>query len=84
MNGFNTVNGKYCCNLFLTVSKEPKRRNVSIPQAVSAVATKELNYKEVYVKTVSIPQAVSAVATAGARKSIFMRVPKVVLENLKP
>ena len=83
MNGFNTVNGKYCCNLFLTVSKEPKRRNVSIPQAVSAVATVSKGKKMKLFK-VSIPQAVSAVATAGARKSIFMRVPKVVLENLKP
>ena len=56
---------------------------VSIPQAVSAVATifSEILFNQ---SEVSIPQAVSAVATAGARKSIFMRVPKVVLENLKP
>ena len=61
----------------------PEQEFVSIPQAVSAVATSYDNrtIKEVLV---SIPQAVSAVATAGSRKPVFKRFQKVVLENLKP
>ena len=39
------------------------RRKVSIPQAVSAVATSKRNDKIMAVAGVSIPQAVSAVAT---------------------
>ena len=38
--------------------------DVSIPQAVSAVATKSSNLSGVFNPAVSIPQAVSAVATA--------------------
>ena len=57
---------------------------VSIPQAVSAVATGKLAKMETTRGKVSIPQAVSAVATAGSRKPVFKRFQKVVLENLKP
>ena len=59
---------------------------VSIPQAVSAVATVENNFEQAtfIFSQVSIPQAVSAVATAGSGKPVFMRSQNVVLENLKP
>ena len=43
---------------------------VSIPQAVSTVAT--YNGEDDYMDVVSIPQAVSTVATAGPRKPVFM------------
>ena len=58
---------------------------VSIPQAVSTVATRESAKMEGgAVSRVSIPQAVSTVATAGSEKPVFMRFQKVVLESLKP
>ena len=59
---------------------------VSIPQAVSAVATtgKLGPHRTGAMVVVSIPQAVSAVATAGSRKPVFIRFQKLVLENLKP
>ena len=59
---------------------------VSIPQAVSAVATQQgvmLRISRLS-QEVSIPQAVSAVATAGSGKPVFMWFQKLVLENLKP
>ena len=56
---------------------------VSIPQAVSAVATPLYNKGE-WLKKVSIPQAVSAVATADSKKPVFMRFQKLILESLKP
>ena len=62
-----------------------KTVDVSIPQAVSAVAT--LAYFQIKPRAflrVSIPQAVSAVATAGSGKPVFMWFQKLVLENLKP
>ena len=57
---------------------------VSIPQAVSTIATiMFMFYYRIY-NAVSIPQAVSTIATAGSRKPVFMRFQKLVLENLKP
>ena len=59
----NTVNGKYCCNGGGNMVKCSQYGAVSIPQAVSTVAT--LNQMMLYglQRTVSIPQAVSTVAT---------------------
>ena len=57
---------------------------VSIPQAVSTVATGKISLKAEVEWDVSIPQAVSTVATAESRKPVFMRFQKLVLENLKP
>ena len=45
---------------------------VSIPQAVSTVATKANAIQWDAAQNVSIPQAVSTVATAGPRKPVFM------------
>ena len=64
--GFNTVNGKYCCNLSMSVLFMVAIMDiVSIPQAVSTVATWS-NHTPNHSrrKSVSIPQAVSTVATA--------------------
>ena len=62
----------------------PDMPKVSIPQAVSTVATApELVWQQPH-HYVSIPQAVSTVATAGSEKPVFMRFQKVVLESLKP
>ena len=47
---------------------------VSIPQAVSTVATYGMPLKRIDSLTVSIPQAVSTVATAGPRKPVFMEL----------
>ena len=61
--GFNTASGKYCCNFSLLVAIK-LLKGVSIPQAVSTVATYdsgELFHEE---DVVSIPQAVSTVATS--------------------
>ena len=64
--GFNTASGKHCCNgtndgrsvmTFIIVM-------VSIPQAVSTVATFNTIAVENELNPVSIPQAVSTVATA--------------------
>ena len=57
---------------------------VSIPQAVGTVATCGILYRTTHEVRVSIPQAVGTVATAGSRKPVFMRLQKLVLENLKP
>ena len=45
---------------------------VSIPQAVSTVATLKLKLVAQEATKVSIPQAVSTVATAGLTKPVFM------------
>ena len=60
---FNTASGKCCCNCQFPASLAFQRFHVSIPQAVSAVATKNLVYASTTDNQVSIPQAVSAVAT---------------------
>ena len=61
---FNTASGKYCCNqISIIVRSVLTIIMVSIPQAVSTVAT--LKVVEVTPRfKVSIPQAVSTVATA--------------------
>ena len=62
---FNTASGKHCCNILVNgvVVGKFDCPLVSIPQAVSTVATlKDLNMLLV-VTNVSIPQAVSTVAT---------------------
>ena len=64
--GFNTASGKYCCNEETHYDyKRSFYGNVSIPQAVSTVATAESKKMEGGAQsyTVSIPQAVSTVAT---------------------
>ena len=38
-NGFNTASGKYCCNPFINPDGAKRFKKVSIPQAVSTVAT---------------------------------------------
>ena len=82
--GFNTASGKRRCNNSITQNKNLSLKPVSIPQAVSAVATSLIEGHIYFHIKVSIPQAVSAVATAGSRKPVFKRFQKVVLENLKP
>ena len=59
---------------YIIILLNRKEISVSIPQAVSTVATykKELNNAFDEIKTVSIPQAVSTVATAGPRNPVFM------------
>ena len=65
-SSFNTASGKYCCNLQISgVYFQSLSKQVSIPQAVSTVATFEFNVKTNAVFKVSIPQAVSTVATIG-------------------
>ena len=60
---FNTASGKCCCNKAEHRHMEFIEGFVSIPQAVSAVATgTEEQGKDLFMN-VSIPQAVSAVAT---------------------
>ena len=61
--GFNTASGKCCCNWTFVHIVEVLFEMVSIPQAVSAVATLEKTYNKSLKSAVSIPQAVSAVAT---------------------
>ena len=67
IKGFNTASGKCCCNCQENQNSWAELLSVSIPQAVSAVATSicmfiiSLNI----IFKVSIPQAVSAVATYG-------------------
>ena len=62
-HSFNTASGKYCCNRrgMLRLSRFQYRK-VSIPQAVSTVATAEA-FAAAAFSAVSIPQAVSTVAT---------------------
>ena len=65
---FNTASGKCCCNHFISTIDVLNTWSVSIPQAVSAVATaKYIPPVYMYVFRVSIPQAVSAVATVSIR-----------------
>ena len=60
--GFNTASGKYCCNVDKFGVVKDEDISVSIPQAVSTVATKGCRIcKRTW--SVSIPQAVSTVAT---------------------
>ena len=67
---FNTASGKCCCNFSEAVSV-PLFDVVSIPQAVSAVATRNKYIESIFIfSTVSIPQAVSAVATDNMLKGI--------------
>ena len=99
LEGFNTASGKYCCNI-IYLKEIPKGSSwVSIPQAVSTVATTYKISRNIYAKLevsipqavstvatyhisqslhdnhqVSIPQAVSTVATAGPRKPVFMEL----------
>ena len=62
---FNTASGKYCCNYEKNLPRIQTAFDlVSIPQAVSTVATFETGREGEYVSFfVSIPQAVSTVAT---------------------
>ena len=41
-NCFNTASGKYCCNVWISCIKLLEGLFVSIPQAVSTVATEDL------------------------------------------
>ena len=60
---FNTASGKCCCNLLLPIYYL-KNLKVSIPQAVSTVATGyTIRPGQKVAVPVSIPQAVSTVAT---------------------
>ena len=62
---FNTASGKYCCNPYTSTGIDDTYQ-VSIPQAVSTVAT-YLPPQKTYLRAcVSIPQAVSTVATTQA------------------
>ena len=46
---FNTASGKYCCN-YIYMAYRPKFAPVSIPQAVSTVATWERNMPQLLLK----------------------------------
>ena len=59
---FNTASGKHCCNNLYT-ARSNKYTPVSIPQAVSTVATYSFARPILAAFLVSIPQAVSTVAT---------------------
>ena len=61
---FNTARGKHCCNLIRFLLSLQLCKLVSIPQAVSTVATIRVCLKDIKkYQQVSIPQAVSTVAT---------------------
>ena len=60
---FNTASGKRRCNDVPKYMVLFASNNVSIPQAVSAVATRMFMGRLQAFQSVSIPQAVSAVAT---------------------
>ena len=62
MGSFNTASGKYCCNERRYISWTQQKLKVSIPQAVSTVATEISGFSYCGIG-VSIPQAVSTVAT---------------------
>ena len=63
LESFNTASGKYCCNHRILDTMHSC--SVSIPQAVSTVATLLIIISlAIKAKIVSIPQAVSTVATA--------------------
>ena len=71
---FNTASGKCCCNSMPATTTVPFTV-VSIPQAVSAVATFISTFIVVSdVVNVSIPQAVSAVATKAAATKASAKV----------
>ena len=82
ITGFNTASGKCCCNL--TPAKVADHViKVSIPQAVSAVATVKFNKGVSEEGIVSIPQAVSAVATGwcrvnGKKYLFYVSIPQAV------
>ena len=84
MKSFNTASGKYCCNYWAGFYGSKKSHYVSIPQAVSTVATTEDNIETVYciIRLVSIPQAVSTVATLnkelGRRLFTSVSIPQAV------
>ena len=61
--GFNTASGKYCCNMKVSIAQAIGIIMVSIPQAVSTVATSISVTNDSCQSIVSIPQAVSTVAT---------------------
>ena len=60
---FNTASGKYCCNAAGPWVALASAIAVSIPQAVSTVATFKNSATTPALAFVSIPQAVSTVAT---------------------
>ena len=60
---FNTASGKHCCNFKMLAIEVAKSLPVSIPQAVSTVATRQVSVHTILLAVVSIPQAVSTVAT---------------------
>ena len=60
--GFNTASGKHCCN-YAEFIENVFVSGVSIPQAVSTVATGVILKMLMQLEKVSIPQAVSTVAT---------------------
>ena len=63
-NRFNTASGKHCCNAeSMGGFKFMYKGCVSIPQAVSTVATDSILLLRNKAGKVSIPQAVSTVAT---------------------
>ena len=67
IQGFNTASGKHCCNETINsiIVDANKNSSVSIPQAVSTVATLRKSYLGTMRSVrVSIPQAVSTVATS--------------------
>ena len=47
-SGFNTASGKYCCNMLFYPNPYEKLVHVSIPQAVSTVATAMINVLKKY------------------------------------
>ena len=61
-DSFNTASGKYCCNKLQQLKETSGVKIVSIPQAVSTVATFAED-QGIQMYRVSIPQAVSTVAT---------------------
>ena len=70
---FNTASGKHCCN-WKEVTRNAEAVAVSIPQAVSTVAT-EFELPENYlwkIFFVSIPQAVSTVATLDSSNGMLL------------
>ena len=63
ISGFNTASGKYYCNHMVLVYQMVCISLVSIPQAVSTIAIKNIADNCIMVTgTVSIPQAVSTIA----------------------
>ena len=81
---FNTASGKHCCNSKSTIWLIGPCLKVSIPQAVSTVATVSNIPKLVKILlNVSIPQAVSTVATwdgtdGGIKNCLGVSIPQAV------